>query len=79
MQKIINKDAQIAIALVAQGLFWYPCKKMMNCYLLNIRSCFSCISAYPGNSSGPDTKGSGAYIFRPWSNEALPVNNSRTM
>lgn len=79
MQKIINKDKQIAIPLASQGLYWYSCKKITNCRLLNIRLCFSCILAYPGNNSGPDTKGSGAYIFRPWSEEAHPVNDSRTM
>ncbi|CAF5046596.1 unnamed protein product, partial [Rotaria sp. Silwood1] len=29
--------------------------------------------SYPGNNSGPDFQGSGAYIFRPWSQEARPV------
>jgi hypothetical protein len=79
MQKIINKDKQIAIPLVTQGLYWYSCKEIMNCCLLNIRLCFSCMLAYPGNNSGPDTQGSGAYVFRPWSQEARPANDSRTM
>ncbi|CAF4705994.1 unnamed protein product [Rotaria sp. Silwood1] len=35
--------------------------------------------SYPGNNSGPDFQGSGAYIFRPWSQEARPVNDSRTI
>jgi hypothetical protein len=37
------------------------------------------ILAYPGNDSGPFNQGLGAYVFRPWSQEARPVNDSRTM
>ncbi|CAF4058122.1 unnamed protein product [Rotaria sp. Silwood2] len=59
MQKIINKDKQIAISLVSQGLYWYP--------------------SYPGNGSGPDSQASGAYIFRPWSQEPSPANDSKTI
>jgi len=79
MNKIINKDKQIGITLATQGLYWYPCKKIMNCCVLNVPLCFY-ILAYPGNGSSlDDFQPSGAYIFRPWSQEAGPANDSRTM
>ncbi len=79
MHKIINKDKQIATLLATQGLYWYPCKKIMNCCLSTIQLCFSYILAYPGNNSAEEFRASGIYVFRPWSQEARPVNDSRTM
>ncbi len=76
LNNITNRVRNFTVQFSAQGLYWYTSKYQSINHLVTIL--FTTLG-FQGNNSQSEFQSSGAYYFRPFTPNPLPVSTSRNM
>jgi hypothetical protein len=74
LKHIVNLDKNLTVSFIEQGFYWYASK-----YYGSDDFHILFVQGHPGDQGTLKLPASGAYIFRPLFQEALPVSLSRSM